>query len=71
MKDQDVPKMGFKISYGHYEFMVMPFGLTNTLATYMTLMNFVFQKYLKRFVLMFMNDILVYSKSKIIHLVSK
>ncbi len=61
--------MGFRTSYGHYEFMVMPFGLINALATYMTLMNSVFQKYLKRFVLVFMNDILIYSKSKITHLV--
>jgi hypothetical protein len=63
--------MGFIISYGIMNFMVMSFGLTNTLATYMTLMNSVFQKYLKRFVPMFMNDILVHSKSKITHLVSK
>jgi hypothetical protein len=47
----------------------MPFGLTNALATFMTLMNSLFQKYLGRFVLVFMNDILVYSKSKIEHLV--
>jgi len=61
--------MGFRTSYGHYEFMVMPFELINALATYMTFMNSVFQKYLKRFVLVFMNDILIYSKSKIRHLV--
>jgi hypothetical protein len=47
----------------------MPFRLTNALATFMTLMNSLFQKYMGRFVLMFMNDILVYSKSKIKHLV--
>ncbi len=47
----------------------MTFGLTNALATFMTLMNSLFQKYLGRFVLVFMNDIFVYSKSKIGHLV--
>jgi hypothetical protein len=47
----------------------MPFGLTNALAIFMTLMNSLFQKHLGRFVLVFMNDILVYSKSKIEHLV--
>jgi hypothetical protein len=71
VKDQDVPKMGFKTSYGHYEFMVMPFGLTNTLASYMSLMNSMFHKYLRRFVLVFMNEILIDSKSKITHLVAK
>jgi hypothetical protein len=57
--------MGFITSYGHYEFMVMSFRLTNTLATFMTLMNSLFQKYLRRFVLVFMDDIFVYSKSRI------
>jgi hypothetical protein len=68
VKDQDIPKMGFITSYGHYEFMVMPFGLTNVLATFMTLMNSLFQKHLRRFVLMFIDDIFVYSKSRIEHL---
>jgi hypothetical protein len=68
VKDQDVPKMSFITSYGHYEFMVMPFGLINALATFMTLMNSLFQKHLRRFVLMFIHDIFVYSKSIIEHL---
>ena len=50
--------------YDHYEFVVMPFGLTNALANFMCMMNSIFSKYLNKFILVFIEDILVYSKSK-------
>ncbi|XP_070662321.1 uncharacterized protein [Malus domestica] len=68
IKDEDVPKTAFRIRYGHYEFRVMPFGLTNAPAAFMRLMNKVFQQYLDKFVIVFIDDILVYSKSKADHI---
>ena len=64
IRKKDVPKIALNTRYGHYEFAVMPFGLTNTPAVFMNLIHQVFKAYLDRFVVVFIDDILVYSKTK-------
>ena len=64
VKFEDIPKTSFKIHYDHYEYLVMPFGVTNTPGIFIDYMNMIFHPYLDSFVVVFKDDILVYSKTR-------
>ena len=64
VRDGDVLKKAFRTRYGHYEFLVMSFKFINALAAFMDLMNRVFREYFESFVILFIDDILIYSKTK-------
>ena len=64
IKEEEIYRITFRTRYGHYEFVVVPFGLTNPPATFMCLMSNVLTLYLVKFVIVFIDDILVYPKNE-------
>ena len=64
IKEEDIIKTTFGTRYNHYDFVVVPFGLTNEPTTFMCLMNGIFRKHLYKFAIVFLDDILIYSKSE-------
>lgn len=67
IKENDVPKSTFQTRYGYYEFLVMPFSLSNALAAFMDLMNRIFREFIDQCVVVFIDNILIYSRSRVEH----